>query len=471
MDPSRREFLKSGLFGVGIVSLALVAYDRYGRTPAHAALPELMGPLQTTADENTGLPLLRLPEGFRYRTFSWTGSTMSDGRPVPGRIDGMGVVKQEDSRVTLVRNHELTGSTGVIGAVGDSYDNTGGGTTTLIYDIRDESLVASWVSLSGTLGNCAGGVTPWGSWLSCEEAVFSPALADLPVPDRQLFWNVENAQREHGFVFEVPAKGVARPEPILAMGQMYHEAAAVDPDSGMVYLTEDLSPKCGFYRYIPDKPGNLVAGGLLQMMAVQQARDMRDGLALFEKLDVAWVDIAEPEKGNTRGSRSGNGVVTQGLEAGGSAFVALEGCEVHGGNVYFTSKLGGSENAGYIFEYDPRQEQIWLVHESPGHDLISGPDNIIMSPRGSLVVCEDRVNRNKVGQSLNGLTREGVMFRFCQINPILEGQFGGHDLQDTARNSEWAGVTFSRDGEWLFCNVYNPGMTIAITGPWREGLI
>ena len=471
MTRSRREFLKAGVLGVGAASLGLIAYHRYGRAPSHQALPELMGPLAPVDDETTGIPLLRLPEGFRYRTFSWTGSTMSDGRTVPGRVDGMGVVDQQGSRVTLVRNHETAGSSGAIGRPEDSYDITGGGTTTLVFDLENENLLESWVSLSGTLCNCAGGVTPWGSWLSCEEATFSPELVDLPVPDRQLFWDIENARREHGFVFEVPPVGVARPDPIIEMGQFYHEAVAVDPSSGIVYMTEDVAPKAGFYRYIPNTPGQLSAGGRLQMMKVNDGMDMRDGLQTFQKLDVDWVDIADPAKGFTKGSRAGDGVVTQGLQAGGSVFISLEGCDLHDGRVYFTSKLGGRENAGYIFEYDPAQETVWVVYESPGHDLISGPDNIIMSPRGSLVVCEDRVNRKKAGQSLNGLTTEGLMFRFCQVNTNLEGEFGGHDLRKTALNSEWAGPTFSRDGQWLFVNLFSPGMSIAITGPWRDGLI
>jgi len=468
---SRRDFLVAGLLGAGSLSLGLLAWSRYGASRQGRDIPESMGPLQTVKDEVTGLPLLRLPEGFRYRTLSWAGSRLHDGHAVPGSADGMGVVRQEGSRVTLVRNHELLGSSGAIGDAARAYDVTGGGTTTLVFDTASEGLVDSWVSLGGTLYNCAGGVTPWHTWLSCEEAVFSPERLHLPSPKNQLYWDVDEARREHGFVFEVPAAGVARPEPIRAMGQFYHEAVAIDPQSGIAYLTEDHSPNAGFYRFLPAVPGQLHAGGRLQMMKVERRPDMTDSLQLGQGMDVAWVDIPDPTMGFTPGNRDGDGVVSQGLAAGGSRFIALEGCACHDGHVYFTSKRGGGASAGYILEYDPRRETIWMVYESPGHEHFSGPDNIIMSPRGSLVICEDRVTRNKAAQSVAGLRSDGELFRFCQINPELRGDYQGHDLADTVLTSEWAGATFAQDGSWLFLNIYSPGVTVAITGPWQDGYI
>jgi hypothetical protein len=470
-DHSRRDVLRAGLLGAGAVSLGLVFWARRCAGPGPVPLAEAMGPLAEVADDATGLPLLRLPEGFRYRSFSWAGSRLHDGHEVPGRADGMGVVAQHASRVTLVRNHEMRGSSGAIGDPASAYDVTGGGTTTLVFDTATGQVVDSWVSLGGTLNNCAGGVTPWGSWLSCEEAPLSPALHHLPVPARQFFWGIRGARREHGFVFEVPAEGVARPEPIRAMGQFYHEAVAIDPRDGIAYMTEDTAPRAGFYRYLPDRPRQLAAGGRLQMMRVAAGRDMRDGLAVGDELPVDWVEIDQPTQGFTPGNREGDGVVAQGLAAGGSAFISLEGCAFHDGRIYFTSKLGGRANAGYVFEFDPGRQTVWLVYESPGHGSFSGPDNIVMSPRGSLVICEDRVNLLKAGHSLAGLRPDGTLFRFCQVNPRLRGQHGGHDLGATLRTSEWAGATFSRDGLWLFCNLYNPGVTFAITGPWRDGLI
>ena len=112
-----------------------------------------------------------------------------------------------------------------------------------------------------------------------------------------------------------------------------------------------------------------------------------------------------------------------------------------------------------------------MIFEATERNGFSGPDNITVSPRGSLVVCEDRLGLFTDGQLLAGLDQSGSLFAFCQSNPELRGEFGGYDLRTTAVRSEWAGACFSADGQWMFVNLYSPGISLAITGPWQEGLI
>ncbi len=454
--------------GVGLGLAAFYALRGQGVAPGiHPAL----GPLRPVRDESTGLPLLMLPDGFRYHTFAWAGETMSDGFPGPARCDGMGVTGANESLVTLVRNHELRGSSGPMGDPRNAWDNTGGGTTTLVFDTSRESLQQVFISLNGTLSNCAGGVTPWGSWLSCEEAVYTPELAHHGIRSWELLWDIGNARRSHGYVFEVVPGGVRDPQPIWDMGQFYHEAAAVDPHTGIVYMTEDNGPFAGFYRYLPAVPGKLGAGGKLQMMRVEGHPELTGKVGFSGSMEVGWVGIDEPGRGHSPGSHDGRGVVNQGLQAGGTAFVALEGCNWSEGQVFFTSKNGGAAHAGMIFRLDLEQSSLELLYESPGHNGFSGPDNINISPRGSLIICEDRRGGNLHGQNLAGLNAAGELFAFSRINPAISGRLYGHDLAATVAISEWAGVCFSPDGQWLFANVYLPGFSCAITGPWVEGLI
>jgi secreted PhoX family phosphatase len=394
---------------------------------------------------------------------------MTDGHPVPGMCDGMGIVRESGSRVTLVRNHELRGSTGAIGDAARSWDVTGGGTTNLVIDTATETLQDSFISLSGTLNNCAGGVTPWGSWLSCEEAPYTPSDTHHGIEMRQVRWRLGGARRKHGYVFEVPPEGNSQPRPFVEMGQFYHEAAIVDPRSGTVYMTEDTAPAAGFYRFIPHKPGELAAGGRLQMMRVTGWPVLSGDVPANRKADVSWVDIDEPDRGHSPGTHNGRGVVEQGLAAGGSAFRSLEGCAVQQDKVYFTSKNGGSGNAGQVFVYDQRESTLELLWSSAGYEDFTGPDNVVISPAGSLIICEDRGGGDLDGQHITGLGADGKLFDVCRINPDITGVHAGYSLHNTARSSEWAGACFSANGEWMFANIYNPGITVAITGPWTEG--
>ncbi|MGD8384008.1 MAG: DUF839 domain-containing protein [Lysobacterales bacterium] len=466
VDSGRRRLLRHGLVaagGLGLGGAGLWQLMHPGEPlPVHPA----SGPLQPAADANTGLEILQLPAGFRYRTLAWAGAPLADGYAGPGAADGMGVVADRDGVVTLVRNHELKGTRVPMGDPKKAWDVTGGGTTTLTFDIRTERLLDSRISLGGTLNNCSGGVTPWGTWLSCEEAPVTPALLHYGLPMRQWRWHVDTARKPHGYVFEVRPEGEAQPQPIVSMGQFYHEAAAVHPASGIVYMTEDNSPDAGFYRFVPDTPGRLDAGGRLQMMQVHGRTELKKHLPLQQPLAFSWVDIEKPEQGHSPGTHDCAGVVRQGLAAGATAFVALEGCTCRDNAVYFTSKSGGAGTAGQIFRVDLEHNTLALIYEAADVNGFSGPDNLVVSPGGSLMVCEDRAGIMTGAQRIAWLDTAGRLFAFCQVNPRIEGRYGGFDLRDTVLGSEWSGACFSGDGRWLFANIYNPGITVAITGPW-----
>jgi len=465
IDASRRRLLR----GVASGSAALVA-TRASRLLAAAGRPEGIvtgyGPLKPVADLTTGTSLLELPEGFSYRTLGWAGSPMAGDAPTPGAHDGMGVVAQRNGRLVLVRNHEVVSDTGAFGPSNIHYDPAcGGGTLTLEIDADDATLHAARPSLAGTLQNCSGGTTPWGTWLSCEEYVYEapqPQAVGVDSSARPL----GKLAREHGFVFEVHPDGTRAPVALEDMGQFRHEAAVVHKASGDVYLTEDREPRAGFYRFVPKKRGELAAGGRLQMLAAEGAPDLRRGLRVGQAWKVRWIDIDEPGRAHTPGFRDGSGVVNQGLAAGASAVTRLEGCFATDNAIFFTATNGGDASRGQVFVYHPHEQRLSLLFESTGLDAIDYPDNLCFSPRGGLVVCEDG---KRDAQMLWGLGLDGKAFPFAKNNVVLDKALNG--FTGDFRGSEWAGCCFSPDGKWLFANIYAPGFTVAITGPWKKGLI
>lgn len=457
---NRRNFLRDSLTG-GLSSAAVLgAFSQFLGCVQADESPQTtgFGPLSPTSDATTGLPLLQLPEGFRYCSFGWTNEPLSDGTPTPGAHDGMAVIQEKDDQIVLCRNHELSDPGKAFGRVDRSYDRSGaGGCTNLVFDRRAEKFRSAYVSLSGTVKNCAGGVTPWGSWLSCEETVVGP--------ESSLEDGVENPfTRPHGFVFDVPVQASETPQPIESLGRFVHEAVAIDPASQIVYLTEDRDT-AGLYRMVPDQPGDLHAGGKFQMLATKQTRDVRRGIDPQQVFDVYWVDIEDRLRAHSPGTQDELGVYTQGRDAGGLTFARLEGCAFHDGHLFLTATSGGDAQAGQVWKYDPREEQLTLIFESPAVDVLDMPDNMAISPRNGILLCEDG---KQIPQRIQVLTADGKLFPLAANNVRLEGL---HGHRGDFRDSEWAGATFSADGTWLFVNLQTPGVTFAITGPWQEGLI
>jgi uncharacterized protein len=409
------------------------------------------GPLHLVNDATTDLPLLELPDGFRYMTFGWTGDSMDDGRRVPPLHDGMAAFAGENGTVVLVRNHEIGPATALIAPTYDS--QAGGGTTTTVFDPVGEKVVSTRVSLAGTIRNCAGGPTPWGSWLTCEETVVGPADPQNALP------------LQHGYIFEVPHDGLSDARPIKAMGCFVHEAIAVDPRTGIVYETQDRT-QAGLYRFIPKTRGRLTDGGRLQMLAVdgRRAFDTTRGQRAGVTYDIHWVDIPEPDRPHISATAGyGLGVLQQGLDAGGAIFSRLEGATFGDGRLYVTATDGGDEKMGQVWEIDPRRDRLRLVFESPGAPVLNMPDNLTLSPRGGLAICED----GTATPCVHGLTRDGRIFRFARNNIKIDTPRNG--LTGDFSRREFAGATYSPDGKWLFFNAQTPGITFAVTGPWADG--
>jgi secreted PhoX family phosphatase len=451
----RRSFLKTAAAAAAAVPFHALLARAEGLSQSGSILRRTgYGPIIDALDEATGLPLLKLPEGFRYTTFGWAGDALADGQRTPGKHDGMGAFDAGPGRVRLVRNHETDRGTPFSKAAYDP--GASGGTTTIEFDTDAGKFVSARASLSGTMRNCAGGPTPWGSWLTGEETT-------------------DSIERPHGYVFEVPADGVGDGTPIRDMGRFSHEAVAVDPATGYLYQTEDPgasivsffggnSHKAGFYRFVPNVNGQLAAGGQLFMLKVKKAQkvDLGKSYANGTTFDVEWVRIAKPD--DQHRTTPDDFVWSQGRSQGAATFARLEGCWYGNGKIYIVATDGGI-GQGQVWEYDPGAESISLLFESPGKHVLNKPDHLTVSPRGGIVLCEDGGGE----EFLHGLTTDGEIFTFAQNNVTLRGERNG--LRGDFTHAEWAGPCYSPDGKWLFANIFEPGITVAITGPWQSGAL
>lgn len=409
--------------------------------------------------------LFDLPAGFSYRIISRYGDEMDDGLLVPHRHDGMGAFPGPDGLTILICNHEVHGRTagpeeGAFGAdlsrlplIGDRIFDAGnegfapalGGTTTVVYDTRSGEKVRQFLSLAGTLRNCAGGPTPWNSWITCEEDT-------MPANRRY--------RENHGWMFDVPATvepALADPTPIRAAGRFYREAVAVDPESGIVYMTEDLHDGL-LYRYIPDVPGELHRGGRVEAMGFVDGPelDIRNrGVQAFEpgrSAAVKWIPMTDLDNPN-------DDLRHRGREMGAAHIARAEGISYANGHLFIACTDGGLNREGQILKYvlspyegTERESEappmLQLFAEPNNTDLLENCDNITIAPWGDVVIAEDS---NAQPPRLSMINAEG------EIKIIGRNARSG---------SELAGPCFSPDGTTLFVNIQHEGVTLAITGPW-----
>ncbi len=455
---SRRDFLLS----MPMVTAGFLALRGHVYAGTPQVRQDLYGPLVT--DPNG---IIDLPEGFSYRIVAKCGEEMADGLRRAGKPDGMAAFgTRTPGQVALVCNHEVGLSSPKLGAFGDENERLAdidsalihdfdakhifhGGTSTMIYDLKERKLVKQWQSLAGTDRNCAGGPTPWGTWVTCEEP------ADLERSTR--------AREQHGWAFEVPVTdepSLTKPEPLKALGRFRHEAIAVDPESGVVYETEDRGDGL-IYRFLPKERGNLAAGGRLQALAIQgdPSCDTRNWENLKaprfptgKRFAVEWIDIDDS-------SSPKDDLRFVYHKKGAACFARGEGMWFGESEIYFSCTNGGSTQAGQIFRYKPspfegtdqestRPGELELFLESDSTELLENCDNVTMAPWGDLIICEDGIGE----QFVRGVARDGTVY----------------NIGKNHSGSEFAGACFAPNAPHLFVNIQNEGLTIEITGPWEN---
>ena len=412
--------------------------------------------------QNDPSGILALPKGFSYKVISKEKQVMDDGLLVPSNADGMTCFNGSGDNVILIRNHEI----GHVPKLSTFFKNNPygknfkkyikknsskfydiknnkthcfGGTTTIVYNTKIQKTEKQFLSLIGTLVNCSGGPTPWGTWISCEETVFKEGVG---------------INKMHGYNFEVIPNekiNLTKAEPLKEMGRFRHEGVAFNKATGNVYQTEDREDSL-FYKFIPNNRKKLNKGGKLQFLSLKDFRGVDTSnwksnlIKTGKKYKVRWIDIDNVDSVN-------DDLRYIGKNKGGATFARGEGMWCEGNEVFFTATTGGEKKRGQIWKYtdneNKKDDYLELIFESSSKEIMNMPDNIVIAPWGDIIICEDGKGRD----SLVGIKPDGQVYTLAT---------------NLLNNQEFAGITFDPSGKILFVNIYNPTLTLAISGPWKN---